>query len=143
QTSGSVRPRCAPPRACVQCTAARVRASLSTFTEGLPRINTLCPLGCLARTFRGATTALARAVRARERSAGRPADASIRFESQSPHFDPRRDVMSRVHARYGTSRLPMRLIAAGLLIALPAAASAQDSTGDLKAQIQQLTQQLL
>jgi len=50
--------------------------------------------------------------------------------------------MLRLHARHGISRLPMRLVAAALLIALPAAASAQDSTGDLKVQIQQLTQQL-
>ena len=50
--------------------------------------------------------------------------------------------MLRMHARNGTSRLPLRLIAASLLIALPAAALAQDSAGDLKAQIAQLTQQL-
>ena len=50
--------------------------------------------------------------------------------------------MLRLHARHGIARFPMRLVAAALLIALPAAASAQDSTGDLKVQIQQLTQQL-
>ena len=37
---------------------------------------------------------------------------------------------------------PSVIVAAALLIALPAAASAQDSAGDLKTQIQQLTQQL-
>jgi hypothetical protein len=50
--------------------------------------------------------------------------------------------MLRVYARHGTSRLSKRLIVAGLLAALPAAALAQDSTGDLKTQIAQLTQQL-
>ncbi len=50
--------------------------------------------------------------------------------------------MLRVHVRHGMPRLSMRLIAGALLIALPAAALAQDPTGELKAQIAQLTQQL-
>ncbi len=51
--------------------------------------------------------------------------------------------MLRLHARHGTSRLPLRLIAAGLLIALPAAALAQSTdSAELKSQIAQLNQQL-
>ena len=50
--------------------------------------------------------------------------------------------MPSAHARHRISPLPMRLLAGSLIAALPAAAFAQDSSADLKAEIAELTKQL-